>query len=373
MRLAFVIAALSCGGAERVFTRLANHFARQGHAVTVLAQTPPEADHYPLAPAIERARFGDGGGVLPHSGLLRNVRRVRSLRAALRAARPDAVVSFLSATNVLALLATRRPRIPVVVSERVDPPQVPLGRAWEFLRDRTYPWADALVVQSEAIRPWAHRRLLPERVHVIANPVLPPEPAAPGTPGTSGTSGPYIAAMGRLVPQKGFDMLLAAFARLAATHPEWRIAIIGGPRGDGAEAEELHRLAEELRIADRVTWCGQVANPAPLLAGASIFALPSRFEGFPNALTEAMACGTPVVAFDCPTGPADIVRHEVDGLLLPLGDVDGLTGALGRLMDDEGLRNAMGDRAREVCERFAPERIFAAWERLLAGLPHGKD
>jgi glycosyltransferase involved in cell wall biosynthesis len=113
-----------------------------------------------------------------------------------------------------------------------------------------------------------------------------------------------------------------------------------------------------------VTFVGNVQLPETFLRGADLFVLPSRFEGFPNALCEAMACGLPVIAADCPTGPREIIRPEVDGLLVATENPEALARAMARLMNDEKLRRELGRRAREITERFSLTEIDRCWERL---------
>jgi len=170
-----------------------------------------------------------------------------------------------------------------------------------------------------------------------------------------------IVSMGRLVPLKQFDQLIRAFASLSQEFPEWDLLIIG----DGPERPSLSALASDLSISGRVLMPGAFKSPGEHLASSDLFVLSSRYEGFPNALCEAMASGLPVVCFDCPSGPREIVRHEVDGLLVPPQDVDALSGAMRRLIDSPAERQRMAERAREITARFAPESIFDHWERLI--------
>jgi glycosyltransferase involved in cell wall biosynthesis len=124
-------------------------------------------------------------------------------------------------------------------------------------------------------------------------------------------------------------------------------------------------LAREHGLADRVALAGWETCPARVLGQASLFALSSRHEGFPISLMEAMACAVPVVSFACPSGPAEIVRHQVDGLLVPAADVIALAGALDRLMRDADLRAQMGRRAQEVVQRFGQQQFLHRWDQAI--------
>jgi glycosyltransferase involved in cell wall biosynthesis len=173
-----------------------------------------------------------------------------------------------------------------------------------------------------------------------------------------------ILAAGRVTPQKGFDMLLKAFAQVAPDHPDWTLRILG--RGEWLA--ELERLVAEHGIGGSVVFDGPSEDLGGEMSRASIYALSSRFEGFPLVLIEAMSKGMAVVAFDCPTGPADVIDDHRNGLLVPPKDVDAYAAALREMMDDEDLRRRCGEAAVESAKEYEMERIGPSWDALLEQL-----
>lgn len=362
MRITLVIPTFTAGGAERVMSVMANYWAEQGDDITLITLSPQSMDWYKLHARVKRVGLGALSSSAHSIQAIRdNVERIIRLRGALRDAHPDVVISFLDTTNVLTLMATRGLGIPVVVSERVDPSQCRIGLAWSILRYMFYPQAQAVVVQSCAIYDWVSKLPGVKTTCIIPNSVSPINNGS--EPASRWHASPYaIVAMGRLVPQKGFDILLDAFGRQAAKHPDWSLVILG----EGPERARLQTLAANLHITDRVHLFGQVREPASILKGADLFVLSSRYEGFPNALVEAMACQLPVVSTDCSGGgPREIIRDGIDGILVPSEDAAALADAMDRLMMNQEERQRLGTRAGEVVERFSTNRVMKLWGDLL--------
>lgn len=358
MRIACCIAGLGAGGAERTLTNLAVAWADSGHEVIVVTLADDRSDFFSLPAPIRRVPLGVTGD---SSGLVQavkaNGRRVHALRRTLRSLRPDAIVAFGDITNVLVLLATRFLGIRVVISERTMPTQHQIGRFWSRLRSLTYPWADSLVMQTERAAGWARAFVPAARVRVVANPLSPM--IAKVTPGA--IRRPVVTGLGRLGREKGFDLLIAAFAEAAPAFPEWRLVIMGS----GPLEDSLRHQASLLGVADRVEFLGLVPHPEEQLKDSAVYALSSRYEGFPNALLEAMACGCAVVATDCEAGPAEIVESGVNGLLVPSESVSALAAALERLMGDASLRHRLALAAVGTREGYSVSTVAREWESLL--------
>lgn len=355
MRICCVASSLAGGGAERVLSLLADAWVTRGLPVALVTLTGQSGDAYALDARVVRIALNLE--IESHSrvaAVLNNVRKITGLRRAVQTVAPDVVVSFVDRVNVLTLLACMGLRIPVIVSERIYPDDYDIGRIWSVMRRIMYRRAARIVVQTEATRKWAEATI-PGRARVVPNPV---GDRFSSPDGVGEQRKPIILAVGRLVPQKGFDLLIRAFDVVARSHPDWSLVIVGR----GPDEASLRGLARELRCRGAVVFAGTVQDPERYYRSAEVFVLPSRFEGFPNALLEAMACGCAVIATNCLAGPAEIVRSGVDGMLVPSEDVEALAAAMERLMSDPEERRRLGRRATEVSERFHIERILRLWD-----------
>ena len=177
-----------------------------------------------------------------------------------------------------------------------------------------------------------------------------------------------VVAAGRLGRQKGFDRLLRSWARVIGDHPGWQLKIFGS----GVDMKPLRRQIRRLGIEDSAQMMGFTSSLHEEMSRASLYVMSSRKEGFPMVLLEAMAVGLPVVSFDCPTGPRDIIREGVDGHVVPEGDVDALAAAMGGLMGDPERRKAYGRAAVEGARRYDIAAITRRWEELFEEIAAGK-
>lgn len=364
MKLLFFIHSLSGGGAERVTANLANYWAGNGWEITLVTVAQCSLDFHKLHPAVERISLnlaGDSCNVVV--GLWQNLRRVMGLRRVLRRMRPDVALGMMTNANVLLALAAFGLGIRAVGSERVHPAQHPLSALWESLRRRTYGWLHTVTALTSESACWLKVHTNARRVPVIPNAA--PWPLPVQEPRVSPESVcPFgrklLLGVGRLEEQKGFDWLLEAFAGLVHKHPDWDLVVLG----EGPLRTVIERQVQTAGLGKRVFLPGQVGNVGEWYDRADLYVMSSRFEGFPNTLAEALAHGLPAVSFDCDTGPRDIIRHEVDGLLVAPGEMASLAAALDRLMGDAALRQRFAQRAVEARERFSMEKIAGMWEEL---------
>jgi glycosyltransferase involved in cell wall biosynthesis len=267
----------------------------------------------------------------------------------------------MDAVNVKVLLALLGTGIPVVISERSVlslPSQVGdrlRTRIVALLRHVLYPAARALIVQSRMVADEARKMRLSRNVQVISNVSFPPPPTDVAHDGKT------VLAVGRLGPEKGHDILIRAFALVAAQSPEWRIKIVGA----GPCYAMLKALAQDLGIQGRIDLAPVTHEIWPAYQAAEIFVLPSRYEGFPNVLVEAMRAGCAVIISDCAGAGTEIVSDKEDGLVFRTDDIQGLADRLAGLMSDPHKRAALGEQARRSVKRYDPDVILPLWDSLI--------
>ncbi|WP_226637318.1 glycosyltransferase family 4 protein [Novosphingobium profundi] len=352
-----VTSGLGAGGAEQVIAQLAHHLVEAGHEVDVAAFDTDEARIYHELPLVSRVfRLGGRSGFSGVAG------RVMALRGLVARRRPDVVLSFLTKINLVAALAVQGHPARLICAERNNPEQQQLHPLWNLALRWFYRRADTIICQTEGVRRcFAHD--LQGRLVTIPNPV--PEPDVLRGEGPSYT----VCAVGRLTYQKGFDRLIEAFADIAADYPEWRVAIWG----EGPDREALEARIRERGMEGRIVLRGLGERPRSWIREADLFVLSSRYEGFPNALAEAMAAGLPVLATRCDFGPEDMISDGENGLLVEdEGTSPALGTALARLLDDAPLRERLGKAAACSMLRFRPAYVLRRWDEVLRHSPgHG--
>ncbi len=362
MKITLVISTLSCGGAERVLVSLAKGFIEHGHDVTVITLSEKNSDFYRLPPECSRLALGIMGSSSGLSEAIKhNIRRVTVMRKAVESSIPDVVISFLRITNITTILALLGTKYPLIVTEHNDLKVFSYGLLWETLRLLTYPFCSSVVSVSKGVD-LGFASLPASKRAVIYNPIMVKDGGQMDElPGEADPNKKWLVSMGRLTEQKGFDLLLQAFHKIAPQYPDWQLLILGR----GELREQLERMRDNLGLSGQVVFTGALSNPFAVLKSAKLFVMASRNEGFPMAHGEALACGLPVIATDCPSGPSEMIRHHVDGLLVPNQDVSAFAAAMASLMSDEPKRQRLAAKAPEVTERFGLEAIVAEWETLI--------
>lgn len=358
-----VIHSLGGGGAERVAVDMCEYWVSQGCRVTLVTLSGAEADVYPVPHAVDRHALnlaGESKGSL--GALFANARRVLALRRLIAKLRPQVVLGMMTTSSVLAVAAAQRLPCRVIVTEHTHPPSQSLPPVWQRLRRWAYPRAHAVVALTSGTAAWIEENVPGTQVSVIPNSVRWPLEVGDPAVAPPARDGRYrLLAVGRLHRLKGFDILLSAYAQIAGYFPDWDLVILG----EGAEREALELQIEEYQLQERVSLPGRVGNLADWYQDSDLYVLSSRVEGLSNTLIEAMASGLPVVAFDCETGPREVVRDGIDGVLVrPAEDHEALAAHLADLMARPERRAALARRAVDVRDRFGTARVMTLWNHL---------
>lgn len=361
-RIVFVIPNMSGGGAARVASILCCEWAAMGREVHLVTFEEPGArSQYPLDPRIERHQIGlstSGTGIVAFATT--NLRRLLKVRLLLRSIAPEVAVAFLLEANSTTALAGLGLQVRVFISERNHPGHDRISALRARIRAISYRRATRVVVQTSDIASWFCENLDLVPV-VIPNPVLLPCASTIARKANNGRR--MIVSLGRLEPQKGYDLLIEAFASIASQIPDWDLTIYG----EGGERTRLEQAVAAHRLEGRIFLPGATSEPGAALSGADLYVQPSRYEGYPNALIEALAAGLCTVATDCPGASRELLGGGEYGVLTANENAAALAQALLSLAGDEARRKAFGTVAAVSIKRLASPDIARQWLSLFDG------
>ena len=342
----FTIPTLGAGGAERVLIRLLNYWAEHTSWELILLTHDPmhQEPFYSIHESIQLVRTGAWNGI--KKGLI-----PFHIHRAVKKFQPDLIVSFIFVNNLLTLLGNIFSKTPCIISERLTPSFFHKS-ILQFLRDKLYKHAHLITTQTKRAQ-----EMLPDflrrKTVVIPNPVDVEDLEIQNSVSKT------IIAVGRLHAQKGFDVLIEAFAKVASIYSDWQLELWG----DGPQRDMLHTLIRSKNLEGQIMLKGTTQNILQEMAHAEFFVLSSRWEGIPNVLCEAMALGMPVIATDCPTGPRELITDGEDGLLVPVGDVGAMANAIVKLIQDKELRQQLGAKAKTKMKQYDTATIAKLWAR----------
>jgi glycosyltransferase involved in cell wall biosynthesis len=361
MRLLFVCRMFDqvAGGVERMAVNIMNAMADRRHDVTLFTWDLAQAEaFYPMGESIRWHRLDMGHAGQKANNLLR-ARRALEFRRFARSLEPDVVIGFQHGAWLFAEVGLLGCDVPVILAERNAPDRLDYTSEGHFRRAvfQSMRTAAAITVQSPSFVE-RYPPYLRSRIVVIPNPVY----EAEGFAQPCAEKPRYtLLSVGRLSYQKNYPALIEAFAAIAGRYPEWYLEIVG----EGEDRPALESLVDHLGLRGRVLMDGAVTDVKKVYRTADLFCLPSRWEGFPNTLAEAMAHGLPVVAFAGCAGMNELVASGRNGLLATgNGDPGTLSATLRVAMQDADLRGRLGREAREIVKKYRPAEVYDEWERL---------
>lgn len=339
----FVTQRLGGGGSERVLTLIANGMKRLGHNVSIITFSQGSKSYVNECKIVE-LRFTN------------DINQIAALRLAMKKLKPDTVIAFEYFVGIKTVFATRGLACKVIVSERNDPHKLDDHHLRKWIRNISYALADVLVCQTDDAKTYFSRKVQ-EKAIVIMNPVIDNLPTW-GHDATSKT----IINFCRLEKQKNIPLLLEAFERVHKLHPDFTLSIYG----EGQEKENIEKLIILKKMQKVVSIFPFSENIHDIAAQCAMFVSSSDYEGLSNSMLEAMAIGMPVVCTDCPIGGARmVIEDDVNGLLVPVQNVDGLVMAINTLIENPAKAIRLGEKAYEIRNELTANAVIAKWEQLL--------
>ena len=366
--IAFYIGGLCIGGAERVICNLAEYFYSEGYRVTMVTKVRDEKE-YDLNPRIRRIIADITPEEETGSRIHNLLARINKLRRIWKEVKPDVIVSFIRKNNLMAIASAVPLGIPVVVSVRSAPERELKGFGFKTISFLLFRMAAGVVLQTREAYDFFPGYIRAKAV-VLPNSINPEFLKASeeldtqgGGSSTSSAREKKIIAVGRIDDNKNQKLLVDAYARIAMQYPDWSLELVG----DGSGKKSLEEYVRTLPCKDRISFTGAVDDVAKRMSTASIFVLPSKIEGMPNALIEAMVMGMACISTDCPCGgPRDLIAaDESNGILVPLDNVDAMDMALKRLITNDTLRESIGDNAKKVKKNLHPETVNKQWKNYI--------
>jgi GalNAc-alpha-(1->4)-GalNAc-alpha-(1->3)-diNAcBac-PP-undecaprenol alpha-1,4-N-acetyl-D-galactosaminyltransferase len=355
--IAFVIYSLNSGGAERVVSTLANGLSGDFN-VSIITFT----DIKPFYELNDNVKvFHCFKNLQPSKNVKDSIRTnfalYNKIKNYSKKLSINLLIGFMTNTNILTILAAKSLGLPVLVSERINPEYSNLPKIWSILRRFTYPKANILIVQTEPIKNFFKSFVHEEKLRILPNPISSIHEKA--RKNTNVTKENIVLSVGRLSEQKGQELAIEAFAKINAKN--WELHIIG----EGPKREEYTKLISNLNMIDKIKLIGRNNKISEYYLKAEIFVFPSRFEGFPNALTEAMFLGLPCISTNCPTGPSELIENEKNGFLVEMEDADEISRKIKILIEDRQLRLDMGNRASISVDHLMEDKVVAQWKNII--------
>jgi len=349
-KICFITPSLKMGGMERVLSILANYATDKGYQVYIICLIEKT-----IAYKLDERIHVYEPKYLYKKGLLNKINTLRFLCEVLKSIKPDTILCFSEAFNPIAIIAAKLVGLPVYISDRSNPYKK-LSRSKEIFRKITYPFANGMIAQTVLAREVALKKKYNNNITVIPNPLRNINDNVPKNDDSK-----RIITVGRLVSTKNIEELINIFSEIQ--NKDWELYILG----DGDQKYLLQKVVERLNIGNQVKLVGAVKDVDAYLAESSIFAFTSLSEGFPNALSEAVAFPLPCVAYDCPAGPSDIVKDNVNGFLVPMHNKEMFKIQLENLMNSPTLRSRLTQDFKVHRDKYSSKKIADQFLKFIIG------
>ncbi|MDB9779420.1 glycosyltransferase [Flavobacteriaceae bacterium] len=351
MKIAFIIYSLEAGGAERVVTILANFFSKK-HDVEIFVFSEGPV-FYKLSSKVRiKAIEYKKASKFPFKRLRDSYSRISALKKLLIERNSHVIISFTTVINLYSIIANIFLNRKLIISERVDPKAHKLSPKIVLLRNLLYQLADKLVVQNNAQYQYFIKKIKENKLVIINNPI---EKIAPNS---SVDDKVHIVNIGRLAEQKNHFALIDAFIN---ANLKCNLYILG----DGPKKKHLEEYIIKNNMQNRIHLVGLQKDVYKYLKSDWIFASTSNYEGYPNALIEAMNAGLACVHYDCPSGIGEIIQDEVNGCLIPINQNKIFSSKLKELFNDKTKRTLFGINARNSVQKLQVENIVNKWLEII--------
>ncbi|MDB9961272.1 glycosyltransferase family 4 protein [Oceanihabitans sp.] len=354
-KIAFILPSLKAGGAERVVSTLSNQLINTFDVVIVVLYncTP----FYPLDKRVEIHFCKEYSRTLSFTDSIRNhFDLMKRCKKYVKNAKADIIIGFTTTANIYSVLISKRIRLPSIISERIHPDYNIVNHFWNIIRKHIYPKSNALVVQTQEIMNYFLSFTDEKKVVIINNPLAEELVAQKNSVSLKVN---HIICVGRLDLQKNQELLIRAFSNIK--RKDWKLLLIG----EGQLRSHYEKLIIDLNIEEYIELVGNIQDISKYYNTAKIFVLPSNFEGFPNALIEAMSFGLACIATNCPSGPSEIIKDNENGFLIPVHDQMELENKLQLLIDNSELQKQFSLKAIESTAIFDAAYIADKWKELI--------
>ena len=351
MKIDFIINSLTGGWAERVMVTLANGLCEK-HKIRIITFNERNGDAFYLNDKICRVKLHEGKF---KNHLLRSLGNLNFFYKK-KSNHPDIIISFIHINNLISILVAKWRGIKIIVCEHTNHTVVS-SKLVKFTRKYIYRLAHATTVLTSFDEPFY--RKYGANVTILPNPLLLPKAIKPFSERKQNIL--LVGSLNRY-EGKGFDALLHLIAPILRKNPNWTLTIAG----DGANGlQVLQDITNQLKIGEKVIFTGFCSNIQDLMQNSQIFVLPSKYEGLPMGLMEALSNGMACVAYDCPSGPRDLIQNDLNGLLINNQDIDAMKSGLLRVMEDYILREKLASNAPSSMQIYGLESIMVQWESLI--------